>query len=790
MVYFMMAMFVLSMIMVARMQPKAEKPTAAGLEDFSFPSAAERPIQVLAGTRRISGPNVLWYGDLRTTAIKTVTKGMFSSKKTVTGYRYHMGVQLGICHGPDVQLREIKFGDDVAWSGLSTGGPIMIDKPALFGGDTNGSGGVSGTLRFYPGALTQTANEYMVGKVGSDLVSAIRGVSYCVMEGMYIGNSSSPQATSFVVSRFPKSPDERFKDYEQIGLDANPAFFIYEMITHGLYGADLGYSSIDLDSFTSAAKTLFDEGLGISAVIDSSTTAGDVINDVKRVIQGSLQTDPATGALKLRLIRNDYVVDDLPLLDQSNIKNLSGFTRGSLDTAITEVKLKYTSIDDDFTERTVIAQNNALRIHKGDSDGQVVQMPMISTRDTASKIVMREMASASVPLATCTAECNRGPAHTEVGDVVRLSWPAEGVDNLVMRVTGVDLRAPQDGSVRLTLVQDVFGVFMSIYADGSERTWTKPTFEATDITRFDIIDAPTILTTNQTTGSVLVVAENPGVALDYQLQLRGGVDSGYVDAGAMPFTPLFSTTKVMGTAWTDVNLVLSGPSAELSSITGDEVRQGLGLMLIVSAVGREWVSYQTAAAGNSTTVTLGMVNRGLFNTRPLAHPAGARVWAVSEGFGVTDWQYARSESVSLMMLTRTQTGGLDVEDAAVHSYSVSGANVAPWAPGRVRVNGVEGGQISGVATLTWRKRDGAVPAVVFYGDDSGQLGDATYQMVVKSGGTVVKTVSGVTGESWTFADEMALNGGSYYSSLTFEVSAQKPGFSDSAVVRVSVTRQG
>lgn len=788
MVYFMMAMMVLSMYLSIKMQKKPEKPTAAGLEDFSFPSAAERPIQVLAGTRRISGPNVLWYGDLRTTAIKTVTKGMFSSKKTVTGYRYFMGVQLGICHGPDVQLREIKFGDDVAWSGLNTGDPIQIDKPALFGGDTNGSGGISGTMRFYPGALTQTANEYLVGKVGSDLVSAIRGVSYCVMEGMYIGNSSSPQATSFVVSRFPKSPDERFGDYEQIGLDANPAFFMYEMITHGLYGADLGYSSIDLDSFTSAAKTLFEEGLGISAIIDSSTTAGDVINDIKRVIQGSLQTDPATGALKLRLIRNDYIVDELPVLDQSNIKNLSGFTRGSLDTAITEVKLKYTSIDDDFTERTVIAQNNAVRIHKGDSDGQVVQMPMISTRDTAAKIVMREMTSASVPLATCTAECNRGPAHTEVGDVVRLSWPAEGVDNLVMRVTGVDLGAPQDGSVRLTLVQDVFGVFMSIYANGSERQWTKPAFQATDITRYNIIDAPMILTTNQTTGSVLVVAENPGVALDYQLQVRGSVDSDYIDAGAMPFTPLFSTTMAMGAGWADVNLGLSGPSAELTSLTAEEVRQGLGLMLIVSALGREWISYQTAAAGNSTTVTLGLINRGLFNTKPLAHPAGARVWAVSEGFGVTDWQYGRSESVSLRMLPRTQTGVLDVDDAVVHSYSVAGANQAPWMPGRVRVNGVEGGQIAGVATVTWRKRDGAVPAVVFNGDDVSQVTDSTYQVAVKSGSSVVKTVTGITGESWSFADETALNGGAYYSSLTFEVVAQKPGFSDSRVSTVKIDR--
>lgn len=788
MVYFMMAMMVLSMYLSIKMQKKPEKPTAAGLEDFSFPSAAERPIQVLAGTRRISGPNVLWYGDLRTRAIKTVTKGMFSSKKTITGYRYSMGVQLGICHGPDVLLREIKFGDDVAWSGLSTGGPIKIDKPALFGGDTNGSGGISGTMRFYPGALTQTANEYLVGKVGRGLVSAIRGVSYCVMEGMYIGNSSSPQATSFVVSRFPKSPDDRFSDYEQIGLDANPAFFIYEMITHGLYGADLGYSSIDLDSFTSAAKTLFDEGLGISAVIDSSTTAGDVINDVKRVIQGSLQTDPATGALKLRLIRHDYIVDDLPLLDQSNIKNLSGFTRGSLDTAITEVKLKYTSIDDDFTERTVIAQNNALRIHKGDSDGQVVQMPMISTRETAAKIVMREMTSISVPLATCTAECNRGPAHTEVGDVVRLSWPAEGVDNLVMRVTGVDLGAPQDGSVRLILVQDVFGVFMSIYANGSERQWTKPTFDATDITRFDIIDAPTILTTNQTTGSVLIVAENPGVALDYQLQVKGGVDSGYVDAGAMPFTPLFSTTMAMGAGWTDESVVLSGPSAELSSITQEEVRQGLGLMLIASALGKEWISYQTAAAGNSTTCSLGLINRGLFDTKPLAHPAGARVWAVSEGYGITDWQYVRSESVSLRMLPRTQTGVLDVDDAVVHTYSLAGANLAPWTPGRVRVNGVEGGKISGVAKVTWRKRDGSLPAVLFYGDDVGQATDATYKVVVKSGSKIVKTVSGITAESWVFSDETALNGVDYFGSLTFEVVAQKPGFPESRVSAVKIER--
>lgn len=139
------------------------------------------------------------------------------------------------------------------------------------------------------------------------------------------------------------------------------------------------------------------------------------------------------------------------------------------------------------------------------------------------------------------------------------------------------------------------------------------------------------------------------------------------------------------------------------------------------------------------------------------------------------------------MLPRTQTGVLDVDDAVVHSYSVAGANVAPWTPGRVMVNSLEGGQITGVATVTWRKRDGSLPAVVFNGDES-QASESTVQVVVKSGGTVVKTFSGMTGESWSFADETALNGGAYYGSLTFEISAQKSGFADSAVTRVSVTR--
>jgi hypothetical protein len=50
---------------------KAEQPLAAGLDDFSLPTAEEgRPIPVIFGTVLITGPNVVWAGDLKVDPIK------------------------------------------------------------------------------------------------------------------------------------------------------------------------------------------------------------------------------------------------------------------------------------------------------------------------------------------------------------------------------------------------------------------------------------------------------------------------------------------------------------------------------------------------------------------------------------------------------------------------------------------------------------------------------------------------------------------------------------------------
>jgi len=52
--------------------PKPAQPKPASLEDFDVPVAEEgRPVPVVFGTVTITGPNVLWYGDLKSTPIQS-----------------------------------------------------------------------------------------------------------------------------------------------------------------------------------------------------------------------------------------------------------------------------------------------------------------------------------------------------------------------------------------------------------------------------------------------------------------------------------------------------------------------------------------------------------------------------------------------------------------------------------------------------------------------------------------------------------------------------------------------
>lgn len=65
------AVLVVAVIASYALRPKPESTPPAGVSDIEAPTAEEgREIPVLFGTRDIKGPNVIWWGHLRTVAVK------------------------------------------------------------------------------------------------------------------------------------------------------------------------------------------------------------------------------------------------------------------------------------------------------------------------------------------------------------------------------------------------------------------------------------------------------------------------------------------------------------------------------------------------------------------------------------------------------------------------------------------------------------------------------------------------------------------------------------------------
>lgn len=109
------------------------------------------------------------------------------SKKQTIGYKYFLGMHQVLCQGPIDKITRITVDDRVAWTGSSTGGPITINKPELFGGESR-EGGVSGTIDIEMGGPSQNQNSYLVQKLGS-LIPAYRGVVGAVFRRCYLGNN-------------------------------------------------------------------------------------------------------------------------------------------------------------------------------------------------------------------------------------------------------------------------------------------------------------------------------------------------------------------------------------------------------------------------------------------------------------------------------------------------------------------------------------------------------------------------------------------------------------------------
>src|ERR1700730_9631860 len=115
----------------------AKSPKASSLGSFTAPTAEEgRVIPVVMGTVQLQVPNVTWYGDLKARPI--IVGGLpwllggllhllMPGKKV--GYKYSMGMQMVLCHGPVDALVGLGYVENQSGVHVGDGQVIGITVP-------------------------------------------------------------------------------------------------------------------------------------------------------------------------------------------------------------------------------------------------------------------------------------------------------------------------------------------------------------------------------------------------------------------------------------------------------------------------------------------------------------------------------------------------------------------------------------------------------------------------------------------------------------------------------------
>jgi hypothetical protein len=497
----------------------------------------------------------------------------------------------------------------------------------------------------------------------------------------------------------------RTLDYQAM----NPAHIIRECLTDPYMRMAYPESMIDDDSFTAAADTFYDEGMGLCLFWSQQTPIKEFIQLVLDHCGAVYYADPYTGKFVLTPIRGDYDPDTLDVYDESSIISVESFQRAGLGEVVNEITVVYTDV---VTGRdaSITVQDNAAIQSQGYVVGQTKRYPGLPTATLANRVAQRDLTAVSQPLAQLKVRFTRAAWGLRPGGVIKLSWAKLGITELVCRVLAVDYGNLDDGVIVADLAEDVFGLPETSFQEEQPTEWEAPNDEPEPMTAQDLVEAPYWdIATNlsaadldyvdQDAGYVLTLgAESTSQQLGYNIYSR--IDpAAFEERAAGPLAP--TATIDVQLERDDTDLVLS--ITDMVNFDADTVEVGSRIMV---GSGRTAEFCEVTDVTDIATGTIS-VNRGILDTTPGIHPAGTRVWLFDDAFGEEGVERATNDVVDVKLVSFT--GADEVLPATVPPLSIELDQrfYRPYPPGNLQINGESypTDDILPNFTVSWAHRD-------------------------------------------------------------------------------------
>jgi len=555
----------------------------------------------------------------------------------------------------------------------------------------------------------------------------------------------------------------------------NPAHILYECATNNVWGRGMPRSFLDEESFTAVAETLIGEGFGMCIRWNRQEDIDRFVQIIVNTIGGVVYIDRVTGLLKIKLIRFDYIPEELPLYTFENgILEIIEDESSSSDTVYNEIIVNYI---DPVSGRKgqVRVQNLASFQSLGTMISTTVDYLGVPTPSLAMRLAQRDLQANSADVRRMRIKFNRVGFQFAPGDVFRISAPSRGIGNLILRIGEIEEGPLEDNTITVVAIQDVFSLPATSFVTPQRSFWIPPdrsarviserlVGEMTYVDMSENLPPAEVLALQPDTGVIKVLAERPGgAAQDYIVSTKTTSEANFVERNTAGFDPGAELLSDIGLRDTTFTLT-SGTNMEL-------VTEAIGTaVILVSRINPQIQEYCRLEDINILTGEI-TVARGCVDTVLHEFRAGDKIWFQNH-VPTTDFRdYSISEHVQVKLLTRTSSEQLDPALADVDEVIIAGRQGRPYPPGNLMVSGVpyETNMIATLAdrAITWSHRDRITQGNFLLEHSAGSTGPepgTTYTVRVWNGAdpvpmSVLRTVTGITGTSWTYTNGMDVGDG-------------------------------
>ena len=639
---------------------------------------------------------------------------------------------------------------------------------------------VTGSTQYAPG------DTFTITTLHSTVAPSYRNLCYAVAEQMYWGLSNYLKPMAWVVRRCP-DPLAQGAAVANINGDANPILAIYELLTNVDYGLGIPTARIDATGFAAAASTCATEGLGISMQFDTQASADQLIDEILRHCDGLLYTDPATGLWTVSLARGGYDPTTLPVLAVTSVIGTPDFSRGSWRETTNLVNIRYQSRAANFADRSIRAYDPANIAVSGEVRPQTIDFKGISSEATAGLVAMRVLKTLTYPLSKIKLTVNRSAWNFRPGGLFRWTWAPLGIVNQAFRITRIGYGDLADGKITIDAVEDIFGINNVAFVAPPNSGWVNPFGAATPCSSEQMIELPYLLQQHASLPlgiyALAMAARDPSV-VERSFEIWTNPGTGFADTGIeSAFCPLGLLNALYPaglSAFDSTGFVLSATGGvDLNSLvaaSATDFANGVNLCMIDNEI----MAWTTPTLNPDGTYTISGVARGLLDTVPADHAAGAKVFFFSQGSNITQpTPYAADLTVTARFTPNTSIDQLPVSSASDVTLTTRSRYARPYPPGNVRVNGhaygVRPATIAGDLTVTWSSRNRLTQALTVQqdaGDIPGESGQ-TFQVQKKIAGTAVGPPINVgSAETFTYtAAARGVDNPDYTKLTTLEISS-------------------